>query len=461
MERAFPEITGAFPEITDELVRRHDVPAPRYTSYPTQPVWQPSFGSHAYARKLEEAGERARAPLSLYVHLPFCRSLCSFCGCNVVVAKDSAKADPYLEHVARELELISDRLGGRRRLVQLHWGGGTPTFLDALQIRRLFEAITARFELDAGAEVAIEVNPAVTSVEQLELLRSLGFNRLSMGVQDLDPHVQQAIGRIQSFEETRDLLGRTRELGFRGLNLDMIYGLPHQTPSSWARTLERVLELRPDRLAVYSFAYLPDLKTNQRTIPAEAVPRGRAKLALFGQAHDALVGSGYVPIGMDHFALPEDELARAQAEGTLSRNFQGYTVKAAAADVIAAGATAISDLDGAYAQNVRPLGRYYAAIDDGCFATESGWALTDDDRRRRAIITQLMCHFRVDLGRDATSRFERELGELRALEAEGLLALDETRVELKPLGRVLLRSVAAVFDAHLKADVRRRFSRAV
>jgi oxygen-independent coproporphyrinogen-3 oxidase len=453
-------VSAFFPEVTDELVRRHDVPAPRYTSYPTHPAWQTSFTGDDLARKLTEAGTREAEPLSLYVHLPFCRSLCSFCGCNVVVAKDSARANPYIEHVDRELALVADRLGSRRRVSQLHWGGGTPTFLDDDQIGALWQSITTRFEIAGDAEVAIEVNPDITTASQLELLRRLGFNRLSMGVQDLDPLVQEAIGRVQSFEQTSDLLGRARSLGFSGINLDLIYGLPRQTPASWERTLGQILAMRPDRLAVYSFAFLPDARTNQRAIPVESVPVGSAKLSLFKQAYEAFVGAGYRPIGMDHFALPEDELSRAQAARTLSRNFQGYTVKAAG-DTVAVGATAISDVSGAYAQNVRPLGRYYKAVEEGRFATERGIELSDDDRRRRGLITQLMCNFWVDLGPDAGTHFERELDALREHERGGLLTIRGNEVELTPLGRIFVRNVASVFDTYLRTGSRPVFSRAI
>lgn len=444
------------PELTDELVRRFDVPAPRYTSYPTHPTWSGSFGPDDLARALE-AASTDDGPLSLYVHLPFCERLCSFCGCNVVVAKDRSRADPYLDDLIRELDLVRARLGSRTTLAQIHWGGGTPTFLRGDQLERLARAVRERFQVAGDAEVAIEVNPATTNADQLTLLRGLGFNRISMGVQDLDSEVQRTIGRAQTFEETRALVAHARALGFTGINLDLIYGLPRQTPASWARTLGSVLELAPDRLAVYSFAYVPEARPNQRLLPAGEAATGRAKLELFRRAYSAFTEAGYRAIGMDHFARPSDELARAQSERRLGRNFQGYTVTAAT-DTIAIGATAISDVGGAYAQNARPLGSHHAALAAGRFATERGCWLTEDDRRRRAAINQLMCNFWLDLGADGAFAPERE--RLRDLEREGLLVLRANEVELTPLGRFFVRNVATVFDAHLR-DSDAAFSRAI
>jgi oxygen-independent coproporphyrinogen III oxidase len=451
--------TAAFPEITGDVLQRYDVTGPRYTSYPTVPEWA-EFSSEDFAARLAEAAREPQAPLSLYFHIPFCRELCTFCGCNVVIDRERQKAQPYLAHLALELDLAAARLGGRRRFSQLHWGGGTPTFLDSDQIGRLWGDITRRFTPAPDAEIAIEVDPVVTSLDQIRLLRELGFNRLSMGVQDFDPRVQETANRIQSFAETKALLDEARRVGFRGINLDLIYGLPHQEPATWSRTMERILELRPDRVAVYSFAYVPDLRHHMRRLPAEAIPRGAAKLDLFRIAYESFVGAGYRPIGMDHFALPDDELALAQDKRTLGRNFQGYTVKTAA-DVIAFGITGISDVAGAYAQNVKPVYRYYDAVASGRFATERGFRLSDDDRRRRQVISQIMCNFWTDLGPDGPTCFEQELLDLRALEHEGLLRIDGTQIELSPLGRIFVRNVAMVFDAYLRRGGKQGFSRTV
>jgi oxygen-independent coproporphyrinogen-3 oxidase len=449
------------PTPSEELLRRYDKPGPRYTSYPTAPEWQYGLGPQDFAQRLEAAGTAGeREPLSLYVHLPFCWSLCWYCGCNVFIAKERSVADRYIDHLVHELELVADRLGPRRTLAQVHWGGGTPTFLSEQQIERLWSEITRRFTPLPDAEVAIEVHPSVTSLSQLSLLRELGFNRISMGLQDFNPRVQEVTNRIQTPEQTRALLEHARELGFTGVNFDLIYGLPYQEPVGWARTLEQVLELRPDRLAVYSFAYMPGVLKHQKRMPAEAVPSGRAKLELFREAYAAFVRAGYRPIGMDHFAVPEDELARAQERRTLGRNFQGYTVKVAT-DVVALGSTGISDVAGAYFQNVRELPRYAASVTHGQFATERGICLSEDDKRRRAVITQLMCNFWVDLGEEGARTFAPELEQLRAFEEDGLVVRTGNQLELTSLGRLFVRNVAMVFDAYLARDEKPRFSRTV
>jgi oxygen-independent coproporphyrinogen III oxidase len=438
-----------FPPITDEVVLRHDVPGPRYTSYPTANVWG-KLTPDTYAARLNEASRLEREPLSLYFHIPFCAERCTFCGCNVVIAKDPRRADEYLEHLRLEMELVAAKLGRRRRFAQLHFGGGTPTFLDEAQLERLWGDISSRFSAAEGAEIAIEIDPAVTSKEQLSLLRSFGFNRISMGVQDFDPAVQRAVNRIQSFESTRDLLEHARALGFSGINFDLIYGLPLQTPASWAKTLDRVLALAPDRAAVYSFAWVPNARPHQRRLAVYDRPAGAAKLELFRMAYDLFLDSGYRAIGMDHFARETDELARAQKRGTLGRNFQGYTVKAAS-DVVAFGVSAISDVRGAYAQNTPVMAKYYAALRAGRLATEKGIVLAGEDFARRRVISELMCNFGVELG--AELRYQRELDELRALEADGLLELIGDRVELTALGRVFVRNVAMVFDEYLRTPI--------
>lgn len=449
------------PNPSEELLSRYDVSGPRYTSYPTAPEWRQDFGPEALADRLVAAGARdSREPLSLYVHLPFCRSLCWYCGCNVVISRDAGAADRYIDHLVMELDLVAERLGPRKSLSQVHWGGGTPTFLDEAQLERLWTELTRRFRLLPDAEVAIEVHPAVTTPGQLSLLRQLGFNRVSMGLQDFDPRVQQATHRIQTPEQTGALLEHARALGFTGVNFDLIYGLPHQDAERWARTLETVLAMRPDRLAVYSFAYMPDVLKHQKRMPGDAIPSGRTKLELFRAAYAAFVEAGYRPIGMDHFAVPEDELARAQAGRRLGRNFQGYTVKAAT-DVVALGSTGISDVGGAYAQNVRPLPYYYERVARGLLATERGIALSDDDRKRRAVITQLMCNFWVDLGEEGSRYFAPELERLHRFEDDGLVVRSGTQLELTCLGRLFVRNVAMVFDAYLSRAARPRFSRTV
>lgn len=448
-----------FPRVDDALLRRLDVPIPRYTSYPTAPVWSESVGRRAYAAALSNAGKQTDAPLSLYLHIPFCRERCSFCGCNVVISRSTASADAYLGSLVREMDAVAQLLGDRRTVSQIHWGGGTPTFLEERQIESLWSAITRRFRVLPDAEVAVEIDPKVTTRSQLKLLRSLGFNRMSMGVQDLDPVVQEAISRIQTQEETRDMLEGARELGFRGINFDLIYGLPRQTAASWTRTIAQVLEMAPDRVAAYAFAHVPDLRPNQKRLPLAELPRGADKLELFRIAWEAFTGAGYRPIGMDHFARPDDELAEAQARRALTRNFQGYSVRAAA-DVVAFGVSAISDVGGVYAQNTHSIARYKNSIADDELATERGFACTPDDVRRRAIITQLMCNFHVDLGTRAAEEFGGELARMHELEVEGLVSVQGSEIEVTPLGRIFVRNVASIFDAYLGAG-QRSFSRAV
>lgn len=447
------------PSLPDDLIARLDVPGPRYTSYPPAPVWRDSFAPDHLRERLETAGAQADAPLSLYVHIPFCENRCTFCGCNVVVGRDLARTDEYLADLERELAIVAACLGARRRLGQIHWGGGTPTFLDPPRLERLWAAIVERFRPDPDAEIAVEIDPAVTTSEHLECLARLGFNRLSMGVQDFDPDVQRAVDRVQGVDETRTLVEVARALGFRGINFDLIYGLPLQTEASWRRTLDQVLALAPDRAAVYGFAFVPQARPHQRRLSVLDRPQGRSRVELFLAAHRAFTGAGYLAIGMDHFARPGDELALAQAAGCLTRNFQGYSARAAA-DTIAVGVTAISDCAGAYAQNVAALPRYHAALAAGRLPVERGWQLSADDLTRRSVIRALMCNFRVDLAEHAGA-FEEARSALREHERGGLVEITGTRVEVTPLGRLFVRNLAMAFDAYLGAASGPTYSRTV
>ena len=440
---------------SDELLARYDVSGPRYTSYPTAPNWDPSFGPEDFAQRLKAAAS-VPAPLSLYVHLPYCQSLCWYCGCNVVIARTPSGIDDYLAVLQRELELVAHALGPRRTVSQLHYGGGTPTLLNHAQLVRLWSAIIDRFLPLADAEISIEIHPGVTSLDQLRLLRRLGFNRASIGLQDLDPEVQRATHRLQTPEQTRAVLDEARSLGYSGINLDLIYGLPKQTADSWQRTLDQVLAMRPDRVAVYSFAYVPEVLKHQRRLPAEAIPARDSKLALFREAWRRFTSAGYQPIGMDHFALPGDALVRAQSSGRLIRNFQGYTVRRAP-DLVGLGASAISDVGGAYAQNLRNLKAYADRIGAGRLATDRGWVMSDDDVRRRAIISDLMCHFHAELG---AGGFADELRRLEPLERDGLVKREGGTLSITALGRPFVRNVAMAFDRYL-AEGPRRFSRTI
>jgi len=455
------------PCVSADQLETYDVPGPRYTSYPTVPEWDAAFDGPAFGAALDRANG-GDEPLSVYVHIPFCWRMCSYCGCNVIATRRQARADPYLDLVEKEIALVAARLPGRRKVAQLHFGGGTPTFLSEAQFTRLWEMIGRHFELVEGAEACVEIHPGVTTRSQLTTLRALGVNRLSLGVQDTDELVQDAIGRHQTFEQTRTTLDLARGLGFGSINFDLIYGLPHQDTRRWARTLDRVLDLGPDRAAVYSFAYVPHMKPHQKRLPTDALPRGREKVDLFRQAFEAFTRAGYVPVGMDHFAAPHDRLARAATDGTLGRNFQGYTVRRAP-ESIAFGVSAISDVGGAYAQNPRRLSDYEAALTAGRLPTIRGLMLTDEDQQRRSLITRLMCNLRVDLGPGALDRYAAELDELVPLAGDGLVDLligEGGRVELRvtALGRLFLRNVAMPFDARLRAlDVadRPQFSRTV
>jgi oxygen-independent coproporphyrinogen-3 oxidase len=446
-----------------DLIARYDVPGPRYTSYPTADAWGDDVGPDDFAAALEQASESPSSPLSLYVHLPFCRSLCLYCGCNVVIAKRTDVADPYLATLAAEMDLVAARLGTRRSVTQLHWGGGTPTFLDEPQLERLFGDLTARFDLRPEAEIAIEIDPRVTTRRQLRLLRKLGFNRLSLGVQDVNPDVQQAIGRQQSLAQTCATLDDARDIGFSSISFDLIYGLPHQSRASWAKSIDTICALAPDRIAMYSFAYLPALRPQQRRLPVTAMPSGAAKLTLLLDAHAALEAAGYVAIGMDHFARPNDQLARAARQGTVHRNFQGYTVQTAN-DVIGLGVTGISDLGGQlFAQNQRDRATYGAAIAGGRLATARGVRLRPTDRQRRRVINDLMCNLHVVLGPDDHAQLGREIAALVPLAQDGLVHLDGDSIMVTPAGRPFLRNIAMAFDerSHTAGAARSTGSRTI
>lgn len=455
-----PESAPASLSVTPELLLKYDRPGPRYTSYPTAVEFNTGYDAAAYCDSLETAAARPDDPLSLYVHLPFCEHRCTFCGCNVVVTRRHSVAAEYLTYLHREIREVARRLRGRRKVVQYHWGGGTPTYLSVDEMRALQGVVTDCFEVQPDAEVAIEADPRVTSRAQIDLLRQMGFNRLSMGVQDFDPDVQAVINRNQTEAQTRDLFAYSRKAGFSSINIDLIYGLPLQKPETFARTLDTVIELRADRVAVYSYAHVPWLRTQQKGFDPAILPPAELKLELLCLAREAFLKAGYLPIGMDHFALPEDELGRAVASRTLSRNFMGYTIKAAP-DMIGVGVSAIGDVAGAYAQNQKKLPRYYAAIDAGTLPVERGYRLSEDDQIRRFVITQLMCNFHLDkravearFGIVFDRTFERELKELAAPEgliASGFVTATPDALRVEPLGRLFARNVAMVFDSYMLA----------
>ncbi len=430
-------------------------PGPRYTSYPTAPEWTDHVGPHQLEQRLQSADQDQEQPLSLYIHLPFCRNMCTYCGCNVVVARRQDRADLYLDHVLQEMDLVCTRLPHRRLVGQLHLGGGTPTFLDEAQLLRLWAGITERFQIMEGAEVALEIDPVVTSTEQLALLRGMGFNRVSMGVQDFTPEVQEIIGRRQTVEQTRRLYDYARALGYRGINFDLIYGLPGQAPETFTQTLKTVLQMGPDRVAVFSYAHVPWMRPHQRKFAESSLLPPEEKFRLFALAHHYFTEAGYVQIGMDHFARPEDELSQARRARLLHRNFQGYTV-VPSSDILAFGITGISDVQGCYAQNLKTLPKYYRAVEQGRLPVERGCVLTEEDKLRREVIYGIMCNFHVDLGQICVARgldprqtFSRELEALGPVVDAGLATQEDLRLTLTPLGRVLSRNVAMVFDTYL------------
>ncbi len=457
LEQTAPSTTGTT-EGAAALLQRYDRPGPRYTSYPTAVEFTDTFDDSAYCGRLDAAATLSAEPLSLYVHLPFCEARCIYCGCMTIITRKREVAGRYLEYLEREIYMLAARLQERRTIVQHHWGGGTPTYLSVGEIERLHNVVTRHFNVHPDAETAIEIDPRVTSREQLRLLRSLGFNRLSMGVQDFTPEVQDAIGRHQPEALTRDLYEYARSIGFNSINVDLIYGLPRQNLVTFARTLSAVTAMRPDRIAVYSYAHVPWLRPHQTLINESELPQRNLKLDLIGAAIDSFVGAGYMPIGMDHFALADDELAVAARNRRLHRNFMGYTTRPAA-DMVGVGLSAIGDLCGAFAQNVKKLPPYFAAIDAGRFPTERGYILTDDDRIRRQVIGELMCNFFVDraaiearFGVDFDTYFAADLEALAAPGgpvSDGLLEIRPDGLEVTHDGRLFVRSICMHFDRYL------------
>jgi len=440
--------------VGDEFLAKYNRPGPRYTSYPTAPLWNDSFGPADHKKVLEEA-EAAKTPVSLYMHIPFCESLCLFCACNVIIQKDKNVAPPYLDVLKREMHHISRNVSKNRRVVQFHWGGGTPTYLTPEQIEDLFGFTREHFRFAPDSEIGIEVDPRVTSRQHLETLRKLGFNRLSMGIQDFQPDVQKAVHRIQPFEMTRDLLFAARELGFDSINVDLIYGLPYQTPDTFAHTVDQIIGLAPDRIALFSYAHVPWLKKQQGSFAAH-LPEGMEKFEIFRTGLLKFLAAGYLYIGMDHFAKPGDELAVSQQNRTLHRNFQGYTTKAGA-DLYGMGITAISGIQDAYAQNFRDIPSWEKAVAERGLATMRGYQLSEEDRLRRAVISRLLCHTVVikneisrEFGIDFDDYFAEELRRLDTPRQDGLVLLERGEIRATWLGRIFIRNLAMVFDPYLE-----------
>jgi len=438
------------------LIEKYDAAGPRYTSYPTAPQFHEGFGEAEY-RAAAQATNASGRPLSLYFHIPFCDTVCFYCACNKIATKDRAMPAPYLQRVHKELEMQGALFDRSRQVEQLHWGGGTPTFISHAEMAELMAATRRHFSLldDDSGEYSIEIDPREATAEGIALLRRLGFNRMSLGVQDFDERVQRAVNRIQSEEQTLAVLHAARNQGFRSISIDLMYGLPLQTRDSFRRTLERIIAAGPDRLSVFNYAHLPERFKPQRRIDPAELPAPQEKLEILKMTSERLAEAGYVYIGMDHFARPDDEMAVAQRDGTLYRNFQGYSTHANC-DLIGIGVTSIGMVGDTYSQNARELEHYYQRIDAGRLPVFRGYQLSHDDRLRRDVITRLICHFDLDLkgveerwGVKFADYFAPELAKLQGMAADELVALEPGRIDVMPKGRLLIRNICMVFDQYL------------
>ncbi|HEY0288963.1 MAG TPA: oxygen-independent coproporphyrinogen III oxidase [Pseudomonas sp.] len=451
-----------------DLIHRYDLAGPRYTSYPTAVQFHTQIGAFDLLHALRDS-RKALRPLSLYVHIPFCANICYYCACNKIITKDRGRAQPYLQRLQQEIQLLACHVDSKQVVEQLHFGGGTPTFLSHVELRQLMGHLRQHFTLldDDSGDYGIEIDPREADWSTMGLLRELGFNRVSLGVQDLDPTVQRAINRLQSLEETQAIVDAARTLQFRSVNIDLIYGLPKQTPESFAHTVDEIIALQPDRLSVFNYAHLPDRFMPQRRINSADLPAPEQKLQMLKRTIEQLTGAGYRYIGMDHFALPDDELAIAQEEATLQRNFQGYTTHGHC-DLIGLGVSAISQVGDLYAQNSIDLNDYQNLLASDQLATKRGLLCNDDDRLRQAIIQQLICHFSLDFGaieRTFAIEFQdyfRELWpQLLTMAEDGLIDIDTNGIQVKSAGRLLVRSICMAFDAYLTVHNRQRFSRVI
>src|SRR6266699_6240358 len=447
-----------------DLVKKYSVPGPRYTSYPPATHFTNEIAPEVFVEKIRD-NNRSERDLSLYFHLPFCQTLCWFCGCTTVITTDQKKSGDYLKYLEREMDLMKPLINARRKVVQLRFGGGTPTFSLPDEIRRLGDMIHSRFVMAPDIEAGVEVAPRRLTREHLKALREVGFNRASMGVQDNDPVVQKAVHRLQPFEMTKQVVEWMRELGFQSINIDLIYGLPFQTPDSFARTLDEIVSLEPDRFAVFNYAHVPWMKPAQKIFKTEAFPSPETKLEILKLTIEKLTTEGYVYIGMDHFARAEDELAVSQRQKTLQRNFQGYSTRGGA-DIYAFGMSAISQAEGFYWQNQKELPAYYAALDAGKLPFHRGYVMTEEDQIRRTTIMRLMCDLGLDyaaisklVGIDFKEHFAQEIESLDDMEADGLLVKTPEGLTVSDLGRLLIRNIAMRFDAYAATRRENRFSR--
>jgi oxygen-independent coproporphyrinogen-3 oxidase len=438
-----------------KLIAKHDRPGPRYTSYPTAVEFQ-AVEPGLYEKHLAEADAAGDRPLSLYVHLPFCSERCLFCGCHVIITRHRGRAEPYLELLAKEVALVAGKTPNRRKFAQLHLGGGTPTYHPPEGLRVLVGELLRHYAPLPGAELAVEVDPRVTTGEHIDVLAGLGFNRISMGVQDFAPDVQERVNRIQSPEQTKAVIERARSRGYRGINVDLIYGLPLQTPATFEQTVERVIDMGVDRVACYSFAFVPWIRGHQRRLDEGELPSRETKVELFAVAREKLLAAGYEPIGMDHFAKPDDELARARREGRLRRNFQGYAV-IPGEDVFGFGISAIGDVRGAMFQNEKKLSRYRELVEGGCLPAVRGIVRSRDDEIRADVIHRLMCNFVIDIpaveerwGIDFRAAFAPDLELLDPYREEGLVQVEDDSIRATPVGELFVRNLAMCFDRYMR-----------
>src|SRR3990167_6340782 len=451
-----------------DLIHRYDQAGPRYTSYPTAVQFHDGIGSFELLHALRDS-RKAQRPLSPYVHVPFCANICYYCACNKVITKDRGRALPYLERLEKEIELISCHLDPNQQVEQLHFGGGTPTFLSHDELRRLMAKLRKHFNLldDDSGDYGIEIDPREADWSTMGLLRELGFNRVSLGVQDLDPEVQQAVNRLQTLEQTRAIVEAARTLQFRSVNIDLIYGLPKQTPENFARTVDAVIALQPDRLSVFNYAHLPERFLPQRRINASDLPAPADKLQMLQNSIEQLTAAGYRYIGMDHFALPDDELASAQEDGTLQRNFQGYTTHGHC-ELIGLGVSAISQIGDLYCQNDSDLNQYQHTLTSGQLATRYGLHCNADDRVRRAVIQQLICHFSLNFaeiehahGIQFRAYFADIWPQLEQMALDDLVNLSAEGISVRPAGRLLVRSLCMLFDHYLDHGSRQHFAEVI
>jgi len=442
-----------------ELLARYDVSGPRYTSYPTAPQFSENFDEQAYRNSIAESnGDFLARPLSIYIHIPFCNTVCYYCGCNKIVTKDRSKAIDYLSHLHQEIAMQATMFDGDRTVNQIHLGGGTPSFINNSSLAALMNELHVHFPVagDDVGEYSIEIDPREVDAGSIEMLRDIGFNRLSIGVQDLDKSVQEAVNRVQSERETFNAIDAARANNFRSISVDLMYGLPNQSVESFKRTLDRVISVLPDRLSLFNYAHMPDLFKPQRRINEADLPSAITKLEILKQSSEQLQQAGYVYIGMDHFARPDDELAVAQREGKLQRNFQGYSTHADC-DLLALGVTAIGQTRNSFSQNYRDIDGYYAAIDAGHLPVFRGMTLSKDDRVRARVIQELICHFRLDFELisqrfdiNFKDYFSKELLQLQTMEQDGLLQIKANSIEVLPVGRLLIRNICMMFDAYLQ-----------